>query len=103
MFQDTLLSKRLVLSVKTKSTMRIHDGFTGAFAFAEQLCGLENLRVFIDPDSGTAIAMIHYTPAFSDGYMTFPLNNVFELIRVKEESDKVIRVKGLRIRMVSKK
>ena len=80
--------------------MRIHDGISGAFAFAEQLCGLENLRLFTDPSTGTSIGMIHYTPAFNSGYMKFPLNNVFELIRVREESDTVIRIKGLKIPVV---
>ena len=77
--------------------MRLHYGITGAFTLAEQLCGLENLRIFYDPRTDVTSGMLHFTSAFQDSYLVFPLDNVRAQIRVKEESDTTIRIKGLRI------
>ena len=70
-FQSALMGKTLLLSVKTNKTMRIHDGFAGNFAFQEQMCALENLRVWHDADSNGVYCMLHYTPQFRYGYMVF--------------------------------
>lgn len=96
-FQNALIGRTLILSVKTRRTMRIHDGITGAFAYAEQLCGLENLRVFQDPDTGGVIALIHYSPHFRDGYMAFYLNSARDRITIKDDGDNYIKIKGLKI------
>lgn len=77
--------------------MRIHEGISSTFAFAEQLCGLENLRLFLDPQTGGVLAMIHYTPHFRDGYLAFYLNSSRSPLRVRDEDDKTIKVKGLNI------
>jgi hypothetical protein len=94
-FQSALIGKLLVLSVQTKRTMRIHDGIGGTFAFAEQLCGLENLRLFQDEQTGGVLAMIHYSPSFHDGYFAFYLNSTQNPLRIRDEDEKTIRVKGL--------
>ncbi|MCJ1400113.1 hypothetical protein MMC11_003316 [Xylographa trunciseda] len=96
-FQGALIGKTLLLSVKTKRTMRIHEGITGTFAFAEQLCGLENLRLFQDPQTGGVLAMIHYTAHFHDGYLAFYLNSSRSPLRIRDEDEKTIKVKGLNI------
>ena len=77
--------------------MRIHEGITGTFAFAEQLCGLENLRLFQDPQTGGVLAMIHYTAHFHDGYLAFYLNSSRNPLRIRDEDEKTIKVKGLNI------
>lgn len=77
--------------------MRLHDGISGAFAYAEQLCGLENLRVFQDPQTGGVLAMIHYSPHFCDGYMAFYLNSARDAVRVRKDGEKTMRIKGLNI------
>jgi hypothetical protein len=95
--QNALMDKQILLSVKTQRTMRIFDGLAGPFAFAEQLCGLENLRVVLDPHTGVVAVLLHYSPSFAEGYLTFGLNVASESIRVREEGERVVRIKGLRI------
>ncbi|KAL9117639.1 MAG: hypothetical protein Q9187_005822 [Circinaria calcarea] len=97
LFQNAIMGRTLLLTVKTKATMRLHDGISGAFAFAEQLCGLENLRIFQDPSSGACLALLHYSPHFRDGYMVFPLNSFRKPLTIKEGGDNTIRIKGLDI------
>jgi hypothetical protein len=70
-FQSALMGKALLLSVQTTKTMRLHDGFTGNFAYQEQMCALENLRIWQDQDTGGVLAMIHYSAQFRNGYMAF--------------------------------
>jgi formamidopyrimidine-DNA glycosylase len=65
------MGKTLLLSVRTNKTLRVHDGIAGTFAYQEQMCALENLRIWKDQDSNGVLAMIHYTPQFRDGYMRF--------------------------------
>jgi len=77
--------------------MRIHDGIGGTFIFAEQLCGLENLRLFQDEQTGGVLAMIHYSPMFHDGYLAFHLNSTQNPLRIRDEDEKTIRIKGLNI------
>ena len=77
--------------------MRIHDGLTGAFAYAEQLCGLENLRVFQDQSTGGVLAIIHYTLQFRDGYMAFSLNSSQENVSIRDDGENTIKIKGLAI------
>jgi len=71
LFQSALMGKSLILSVKTSKTMRLHDGFSGNFAYQEQMCALENLRIWQDQDTSGVLAMIHYSAQFRNGYMAF--------------------------------
>ena len=70
-FQSEIMGKTLLLSVQTNRTLRVHEGIAGTFAYQEQMCALENLRIWRDPDTNGVLAMVHYTPQFRDGYMTF--------------------------------
>jgi hypothetical protein len=96
-FQNALMVKRLILTVRTKRTMRIHTGVASPFIFAEQLCGLENLRLFSDDRTGQVFAMIHFTPSFANGYMTFCVNSAQEPIRIREEDERTVRIKGFKV------
>lgn len=93
------MGKTLLLSVKTKRTLRIHDTVIGnTFAFQEQLCGLENLRIWQDDDMAGVLAMIHYTAQFRDGYLAFRLNcPPRNTVRVRDDGDKCVRIKGLAV------
>lgn len=93
------MGKTLLLSVKTKRTMRIHDTLIGnTFALQEQLCGLENLRIWQDDDMAGVLAMIHYTPQFRDGYLAFRLNcPPRNTVRVRDDGDRSVRIKGLAV------
>ena len=102
-FQNALIGKSLLLSVKTKRTMRIHDGLSGAFAFAEQICGLENLRVFQDLGTGRASVLIHYSPQFRNGYMAFYLNSPEHKVIIRDDDDNTIRIKGINVPLSRKR
>ncbi|MCJ1306878.1 hypothetical protein MMC25_000522 [Agyrium rufum] len=97
LFQNALIGRTLLVSAKTRRTMRVHDGLTGAFSFAEQLCALEQLRIFQNPATGGCLALIHYSPNFREGYLAFYLNSSRERITAKNEGDCTIRIKGLAI------
>lgn len=71
MFQAALMGKTLALSVRTNKTLRVHEGIAGTFTFQEQMCALENLRIWQDHESNGVLVMIHFTPQFRDGYLAF--------------------------------
>lgn len=93
------MGKRLILSMQTKRTLRSHDSMvTNAFAFQEQLCGLENIRLWSEEDGdGSVLAMIQYSASFRDGYLAFRLHGPYTTVQVKDDGDKWIRIKGLAI------
>lgn len=64
----------------------------------EQMCALENLRIWDEIETGGVLAMIHFSGLFGEGYLKFYLNNAKWPIAVKDEGGRLLRVKGLRIR-----
>ena len=97
LFQNALIGRTLLLSVRTRRTMRVFDGVKGMLTYAEQLCGLEQLRIFQDPSTGGCLALMHYSPSFRDGYMCFYLNSARDRIVAKDEGDATVKIKGLNI------
>ena len=108
------MGKSLLLTVRTTKTMRLHDGFTGNFAYQEQMCALENLRIWQDQDTGGVLAMIHYSAQFRNGYMAFyrtipvaqstlllklmaTVNSSRDPVRVRDDGDRFVKLKGLSI------
>lgn len=77
--------------------MRIHEGLSKSFSYAEQMCGLENLRVWEDNDTGAIIALIHFSADFRNGYLAFYLNSSVNPIKVKDGGDREVKIKGLRV------
>lgn len=77
--------------------MRIHEGIGKSFSYAEQMCGLENLRVWEDNDTGAIIALIHFSADFRDGYLAFYLNSSGNPIKIKDEGNREVKIKGLRV------
>ena len=101
LFQSVLMGKSLILSLRTKRTLRVHEGLAGAFAFQEQLCGLENVRLWQD-DAGDVLAMIHYSAQFRDGYLTFQVGlRSKKRIHFKDDGEKCVKIKGLRVELDS--
>ncbi|KAL9100582.1 MAG: hypothetical protein Q9163_004056 [Psora crenata] len=99
-FQSTLMGKRLLHSFKTRRTLRIHDSIVStAFAFKEQLCGLENMRLWSDlgEGDGSVLAMIHYSANFKSGYLAFRLSGPYTKTQVKDDGGKWVEVKGLEV------
>ncbi|KAI9764271.1 MAG: hypothetical protein M1840_008562 [Geoglossum simile] len=97
LFQSAIMGKSLLLSVQTNRTLRVHEGIASTFAYQEQMCALENLRIWKDQDSNGVLAMIHYTPQFRDGYMTFYLNSQRDRVRITDVGDRTVKLKGLNI------
>ena len=97
------MGQSLILTLKTKRTLRVHDGLTSPFAFQEQLCGLENIRLWQD-DSGDVLAMIHYSPSFRDGYLAFHVGySSRKRIHFRGDGERHVKIKGLEVRIDPKK
>jgi hypothetical protein len=61
------------------------------------MCGLENLRVWEDNDTGAIIALIHFSADFRPGYLAFYLNSSVDPIKVKDEGGREVKIKGLKV------
>ena len=102
-FQSALMWKRLKYSFCTHRTMLAHEGFVSStFSFQEQICGLENLRLWRDEEAGSTIAMIHYSPLFHEGYLSFRIGGPGTTAKVVDESEKWVKIKKLNIILDSK-
>jgi hypothetical protein len=97
LFQNELMGRTLLATFRTEKTMRIHEGLSKSFSYAEQMCGLENLRVWEDNDTGAIIALIHFSAHFRIGYLAFYLNSSVSPIKVKDGGNKEVKIKGLRV------
>lgn len=97
LFQNELMGRTLLATFRTEKTMRIHEGLSKSFSYAEQMCGLENLRVWEDNDTGAIIALIHFSADFRDGYLAFYLNSSVNPIKVKDDGNREVKIKGLRV------
>ena len=97
------MGKTLLLSVQTKRTMRVHDTLIGnTFSLQEQLCGLENLRIWQDDDMAGVLVMIHYSAQVRDGYLAFRLSSPpRNTVRVRDDGDRFVRIKGLAVQPVT--
>ncbi|KAF1933604.1 uncharacterized protein M421DRAFT_88780 [Didymella exigua CBS 183.55] len=97
LFQGALMGRTLLATFRTSKTMRIHDGPMAAFAYAEQMCALENLRIWEDPDSGAVIGLVHFSASFRPGYLAFYLNSSTNPVQVAESGPREVKIKGLRV------
>jgi hypothetical protein len=91
------MGRTLLATFRTEKTMRIHEGLSKSFSYAEQMCGLENLRVWEDNDTGAIIALIHFSADFRNGYLAFYLNSSVNPIKVKDDGNREVKIKGLRV------
>jgi hypothetical protein len=91
------MGRTLLATFRTEKTMRVHEGLSKSFTYAEQMCALENLRVWEDNDTGAIIALIHFSADFRNGYLAFYLNSSVNPIKVKDDGERVVKIKGLRV------
>lgn len=102
-FQSAVFGRNLLDTFKTEKTTVIHKGIRGAFTFEEQMCGIENLRLWEEDGvslpgaAGGVFALIHLSPSFGEGWIRFWVNNSNHLIRVKNDSGRMVKVKDLNI------
>ena len=97
LFQNEIMGRTLLATFRTCKTMRIHEGALASFAYAEQMCALENLRIWEDTDTGAVIALIHFSASFRDGYLAFYLNSSTNPVRVLDVGGREVKIKGLRV------
>ncbi|KAL8791601.1 MAG: hypothetical protein Q9195_005806 [Heterodermia aff. obscurata] len=97
-FQSALMWKPLLHSFCTRRTMLAHEGFVhSAFSFQEQLCGLENLRLWRDEEAGSTVAMIHYSPTIYEGYLSFRVSGPGTTAKIADDGERWVKVKKLNI------
>lgn len=97
LFQNEIMGRTLLATLRTSKTMRIHEGTLSTFAYAEQMCALENLRIWEDTDTGAVIGLIHFSASFKAGYLAFYLNSSTHPVKVADVGAKEVKVKGLRV------
>jgi hypothetical protein len=97
LFQNEIMGRTLLATFRTAKTMRVHEGVMASFAYAEQMCALENLRVWEDTDTGAVIALIHFSASFRDGYLAFYLNSSANPVKVQDVGAREVKIKGLRV------
>ena len=97
LFQNEIMGRTLLATFRTVKTMRIHEGALASFAYAEQMCALENLRIWEDTDTGAVIALIHFSASFRDGYLAFYLNSGVNTVKVQDVGAREVKIKGLRV------
>jgi hypothetical protein len=96
-FQTQLYGRKLRASFKTEKTVRVHEGLASMIAPHEQMCAMENLRVWDEEETGAVLAIVHYSAVFRSGYLKFYLNDARYPVVLKDESTRALRIKGLRI------
>ncbi|KAF2994586.1 hypothetical protein E8E13_001656 [Curvularia kusanoi] len=97
LFQNEIMGRTLLATFRTSKTMRIHEGALSAFAYAEQMCALETLRIWEDADTGAVIGLIHFSASFRAGYLAFYLNSSTNPIKVQDIGVREVKIKGLRV------
>ncbi|KAH7087574.1 hypothetical protein FB567DRAFT_495516 [Paraphoma chrysanthemicola] len=97
LFQNELMGRTLLATFRTEKTMRIHSGLGKSFTYAEQMCALENLRIWEDTETGAIIALIHFSADFRAGYLAFYINSATNPITVKDDGNRDVKIKGLRV------
>ena len=102
-FQSALMWKPLLHSFCTRRTMLAHESFvSSAFAFQEQLCGLENLRLWRDEEASSTIAMIHYSPTIHEGYLSFRVTGPGTTAKIIDDGERWVKVRKLNIVLAPK-
>ena len=102
-FQSAVYGRLLIGSFQTLKTSVIHDGFMGNFTFEEQFANIEMLRLWEDDGvatpggQGGVMALMHISSNFGDGWARWWMNSSKQPVRVKTDSSKWARLKGLDI------
>ncbi|KAL1608817.1 hypothetical protein SLS59_002008 [Nothophoma quercina] len=97
LFQNEIMGRTLLATLRTSKTLRIHEGTLSTFAYAEQMCALENLRIWEDTDTGAVIGLIHFSASFREGYLAFYLNSSNNPVKVQDGGGREVKIKGLRV------
>jgi hypothetical protein len=91
------MGRTLLGTYKTEKTLRIHEGLSSVLTYAEQMCGMENLRLWEDDATSAVFVTIHFSAHFRNGYLAFYLNSASSPVRVKDDGGREVKIKGLRV------
>ncbi|EUC33561.1 hypothetical protein COCCADRAFT_95832 [Bipolaris zeicola 26-R-13] len=97
LFQNELMGRTLLATFRTEKTLRTHSGLSKSFAYAEQMCGLETLRIWQDNDTGAVIALLHFSADFRTGYLAFYLNSARDPLSIKDDGMRQVKIRGLKV------
>lgn len=97
LFQNELMGRTLLAIFRTEKTLRTHSGLSKSFAYAEQMCGLETLRIWQDNDTGAVIALLHFSADFRTGYLAFYLNSARDPLSFKDDGMRQVKIRGLKV------
>ena len=100
-FQSAILGKRLLETFQTDRTTLIHEGgLKNTFAYEEQLCGMERLRVWEDGGdrspsaAGGVMALMHLSAAAGEGWIRWWINSS-RAIKIKAKGATSVEIRGL--------
>ena len=105
-FQSAVFGRMLLGSYQTLKTTVIHDGLMGTFAFEEQFANIDILRLWEDDGvatpgaQGGVMALMHISSNFGEGWAKWWMNSSKQPVRIKADSYKWARLKGLDITVV---
>ncbi|KAM0714310.1 hypothetical protein Q7P37_010097 [Cladosporium fusiforme] len=105
-FQSAVFGRQLLGSFRTTKTTVLHEGFKGAFALEEQFANIEVLRLWEDDGvntrdaSGGVMALLHMGGNFGQGWAKWWMNSSRQQVRVKDESNRFAKLKGIDIRVL---
>ncbi|KAF1822918.1 uncharacterized protein K489DRAFT_338550 [Dissoconium aciculare CBS 342.82] len=102
-FQSAVFGRTLIGSYRTTKTTVIHPGLRGTFAFEEQFANIEMLRLWEDDGvstpgaQGGLLALLHVSSNFGNGWARWWINSSLQEVRIKADSAKHAKVKGIDI------
>lgn len=96
LFQNETMGRTLLATFRTTKTLRIHEGTLASFAYQEQMCALENLRIWED-EKGCVVGLIHFSASFREGWLAFCINDREILVEVKDAGGREVKIRGLRV------
>jgi hypothetical protein len=105
-FQSAVFGRTLIGSYRTTKTTVIHPGLRGTFAFEEQFANIEMLRLWEDDGvstpgaQGGLLALLHVSSNFGNGWARWWINSSLQEVRIKADSAKHAKVKGIDITVV---
>lgn len=105
-FQSAIFGRKLLQTFKTEKTTVHHQGLRAAFAFEEQMCGIETLRLWEEDGvslpgaRGGVLALIHFSPSFGESWCQFWINSSRHPVRISNDSGRHVKIRDIDIGVV---
>lgn len=105
-FQSAIFGRKLLQTFKTEKTTVHHQGLRAAFAFEEQMCGIETLRLWEEDGvslpgaGGGVLALIHFSPSFGESWCQFWINSSRHPVRISNDSGRYVKIRDIDIGVI---